>query len=90
MRWLQSAGLCSALALSLTGCGGSNDKDPDPDPSVSYSRMVNFGDSVSDVGTYAVSTIATVGGGKFTVNSDNEDNWLKHNTKHGKNVTSIT
>lgn len=34
-----------------------------------FSSQVTFGDSLSDVGTYAVGTVAALGGGKFSVNN---------------------
>jgi phospholipase/lecithinase/hemolysin len=39
--------------------------------------MVAFGDSLSDVGTYKVGTVAAVGGGKWTVNSSTARNWTE-------------
>lgn len=75
MRWLQYVGLCSVLALTLTGCGGS--KSGDQSPRISYTRMVIFGDSLSDAGTYDVSTIAAIGGGEYTVNSGGGENWTE-------------
>ena len=60
-------------ALVLVACGGGNDA---PAPVVAapvakpvFTKLVSFGDSLSDVGTYKVGLIAAVGGGKFTVNS---------------------
>mgnify|MGYP006144805807 CR=1 FL=1 len=38
---------------------------------------MSFGDSLSDVGTYKVGTIAAVGGGKWTVNSATASNWTE-------------
>ena len=57
----------AALMLSLSGCG---DK-------VQYSSLVSFGDSLSDVGTYKVGTVAALGGGKYTVNSSSAKNWTE-------------
>lgn len=37
--------------------------------SAKFSTIVSFGDSLSDVGTYKVSTLAAVGGGQYTVNA---------------------
>ncbi|UUZ46896.1 hypothetical protein LP420_24640 [Massilia sp. B-10] len=48
--------------------------------------MVSFGDSLSDVGSYAVGTIAAVGGGKFTINGNNT---AKNATLTGKNWTEL-
>jgi len=54
------------LAAALAGCGGSSDGDQSL--AVDYGKLVSFGDSLSDVGSYRVSGIAALGGGKFTVN----------------------
>jgi phospholipase/lecithinase/hemolysin len=62
--------LAAALAASafLAGCGGS---DPgNQTPRVTYGHMVNFGDSLSDVGTYRVSFVAAAGGGYYSINGD--------------------
>lgn len=42
-----------------------------------YSAVVSFGDSLSDVGTYKVSTLAAVGGGEYTVNAATGKNWTE-------------
>jgi outer membrane lipase/esterase len=67
-RWHISA--LAAAALIVAGCGGGNTDSP------LASRVVVFGDSLSDVGTYLVATslTATPGaapyfGGKFTTNT---------------------
>jgi outer membrane lipase/esterase len=51
-----------AAAVVLVACGGG-------DGGIEVNSTVSFGDSLSDVGTYRVGTIATVGGGEWTVNS---------------------
>lgn len=51
------------LGLLLAACGGGGGDDVP-----SYSRVVSFGDSLSDVGTYRTAGMAALGGGKFTVN----------------------
>ena len=35
-----------------------------------FTQQVSFGDSLSDVGTYAVGAVKQAGGGKFTINGD--------------------
>lgn len=42
---------------------------------INIRRLVSFGDSLSDVGSYAVGTIAAVGGGQFTINGPAAKNW---------------
>jgi outer membrane lipase/esterase len=65
--------LAAALAAVLLGaCGGGGDGDQTP--AVQYDKLVSFGDSLSDVGTHNVGTIAflsanTGGGGRWTTNS---------------------
>ena len=62
-------------AVVVAGCGGgggvgsSNGKG--------YTSMVNFGDSLSDLGTYKVGTVAAVGGGRYTVNAPGTKNWTE-------------
>jgi outer membrane lipase/esterase len=62
-------------ALVLAGCGGGGAGDQTP--KASFSGMVNFGDSLSDVGSYKVGTVAALGGGKYTVNGPNALNWTE-------------
>ena len=69
MHWIPTkmalsvASVSTALVLSACGGGGS-----DTSTKVTYTSLVSFGDSLSDVGTYKVGAIAAVGGGRFTVN----------------------
>jgi len=58
-----------ALTAFLSSC--SNSDDP------KYSKLVIFGDSVSDSGTYAVGWLAASGGGRYTVNSGDPANPAK-------------
>lgn len=66
-------------AALLSGCNGDDDAAPapvpvppvEPAPKPHFSAQISFGDSLSDVGTYAVGTVKTLGGGKFTINGDN-------------------
>lgn len=65
-------------AALLSACGG-DDNPPapvpvppvEPAPKPQFSAQISFGDSLSDVGSYAVGTVKTLGGGKFTINGDN-------------------
>jgi outer membrane lipase/esterase len=72
MRQL-SFSLTLIAAAVLAGCGGGNATDPAP--KVKFASQVSFGDSLSDVGTYKVGTVAALGGGKYTVNSATTKNW---------------
>ncbi len=72
---IRSWGLATLTSLLLAACGGGNDGDQSS--RVKYSGLVTFGDSLSDVGSYAVSTIAAVGGGKYNVNGANGKNWTE-------------
>ena len=75
MRSIKSVVLCSIAAAVLVACGGGGNGDQSP--RVAYSSMVNFGDSLSDVGTYKVGTVAALGGGMYNVNSASAKNWTQ-------------
>ncbi|WP_394755907.1 SGNH/GDSL hydrolase family protein [Rhodoferax sp.] len=55
-----------ATALLVAACGGGGDGDQSP--AIKYTKVVSFGDSLSDAGTYNVGPIKASGGGMFTVN----------------------
>jgi len=55
-----------AAAAFLAGCGGSDAGDQSP--RVAFTQMVNFGDSLSDVGSYDVGVVKLQGGGHFSIN----------------------
>lgn len=64
--------LALLAAAVLSACGGSDGTSAEEQKlKTQFSSMVSFGDSLSDVGTYKVGTIAAVGGGQFTINGDN-------------------
>lgn len=71
MGWLAAA----AVAVMLAGCGGGGDGDQSA--RVEYGKLVAFGDSLSDIGSYAVGVVASMGGGKYTVNSADAKNWTE-------------
>ena len=71
-----TAAVLGAIALASCGGGGGGDITP-PTVSPTFTQMVTFGDSLSDVGTYKVGTIAAVGGGQFTVNAATSKNWTE-------------
>jgi outer membrane lipase/esterase len=68
MRPVQFA-LALLAASILTACGGSSSGDQSL--KTRFGAQISFGDSLSDVGTYAVGTVQALGGGKFTINGDN-------------------
>lgn len=55
-------------AAFLAGCGGSDSTDEPPH--VAFTQMINFGDSLSDVGSYAVGAVQLQGGGHFSINRE--------------------
>jgi len=77
MKSIRSWGLTAVAALLLAACGGGGDGDQSP--RVKYTSMVTFGDSLSDVGTYATAGLvaASGGGGKYTVNGPTAKNWTE-------------
>ena len=83
MRSYQLALVVLAGAV-LIACGGGNNANPGP--KIKFSSQVSFGDSLSDVGSYAVGTVAALKGGKFTINGDHAaihpelsgKNWTEH------------
>ncbi|MGZ5199478.1 MAG: SGNH/GDSL hydrolase family protein [Telluria sp.] len=78
--------LALLTAAVLTACGGNGSKPGDQTLKTKYSAQVTFGDSLSDVGTYAVGAIAQLGGGKWTINGDNT---AKSPVLTGKNWTEL-
>ncbi|GAB7544829.1 SGNH/GDSL hydrolase family protein [Cupriavidus sp. 8B] len=63
-------GILGVVVAMLAACNFGNDNKPasNPPPATSVSfQVVSFGDSVSDVGTYAP-VAQVVGGGRFTTN----------------------
>jgi phospholipase/lecithinase/hemolysin len=68
MRYTTMA-LALLSASILSACGGSSAGDQAL--KVTFASQVSFGDSLSDIGTYAVGTIKALGGGKYTINGDN-------------------
>lgn len=56
-----------AVLSSLVACGGGG----------RYDRLIAFGDSLSDVGSYRTPGIAAFGGGKYTVNGPNGLVWIE-------------
>ena len=67
--------LASVASVLLAACGGGGDGEQGS--KLKYSALVSFGDSLSDVGSYGVSAVAQVGGGKYNVNGANGQNWTE-------------
>jgi outer membrane lipase/esterase len=65
-----------AAALVVVGCGGGGSTTKAVNPR-GINQMISFGDSLSDVGTYAVGGVLASGGGKYTVNSATAKNWTQ-------------
>jgi phospholipase/lecithinase/hemolysin len=66
-----SFALALLTAAVLTACGGNGSSAGDQTPKTKFSNQITFGDSLADVGTYAVGGIAAMGGGQFTINGNN-------------------
>ncbi|WP_326535631.1 SGNH/GDSL hydrolase family protein [Pseudorhodoferax sp.] len=62
--------LAALTTLLLSACGGGSDDRSD-------ARLVSFGDSLSDVGSYRTAGIAALGGGKYTVNGAADGIWVE-------------
>lgn len=76
------------LAAAATGCGDNGAPQTPTDArridavavdaaKPTLSRMITFGDSLSDVGTYKVGTVAALNGGKYTVNAATPTIWVE-------------
>jgi phospholipase/lecithinase/hemolysin len=66
-----SFALALLTAAVLTACGGNGSRGGDQTPKTKFSSEITFGDSLSDVGTYAVGSVKAMGGGQYTINGDN-------------------
>lgn len=67
---LKKTALAVLTALALVACGGGDDGPR-------YDKLVSFGDSLSDVGSYKTAGIAAMGGGKYTVNGPQSLVWIE-------------
>jgi outer membrane lipase/esterase len=76
MHFIKRAATLIAAAI-LASCGGGDGDTRIPPPQPKFTSLVSFGDSLSDVGTYAVGAVKSVGGGKFTVNSPEARTWVE-------------
>jgi len=70
--------IAGTFVAVLAGCGSGGGE---PAPKVQFTSQVTFGDSLSDVGSYAVGAVAAAKGGLFTVNPavrNGPVNWSEH------------
>lgn len=70
MRQNNNIALALLTAAVLAACGGNGSSGGDQTLKTKFSAQVSFGDSLSDVGSYAVGTVKALGGGRFGVNGD--------------------
>lgn len=75
MKTFRGGALAAVASWLLAACGGGGDGDQSPQ--VHYSKLVVFGDSLSDVGSYATPGIRALGGGKYTVNGADAKIWIE-------------
>jgi outer membrane lipase/esterase len=78
--------LALLTAAVLAACGGNGSSGGDQTLRTKFSAQITFGDSLSDVGTYNVGTVAALGGGKFNINGNNT---AVNPTLTGKNYTEL-
>jgi outer membrane lipase/esterase len=73
---LKTAGVLGTTAVFvsalLAGCGSSDSPQAKPN----FTSVIVFGSSLSDVGSYKAGSIASVGGGRYTVNPGKI--WVEH------------
>ncbi len=72
--------LALLLTAILAACGGGGSSGGDQSTKVKFTSEVVFGDSLSDVGTYDVGTVAALHGGEYTVNTSptpTPQNWTE-------------
>lgn len=63
--------LALLTAAVLSACGSSGDDNASAmAPKPKFASQVSFGDSLSDVGSYRVGTVASLGGGQYTINGN--------------------
>lgn len=76
MKFLRGGAVGILAAVLLAACGGGDDA-PAPEK-INYTQIVSFGDSLSDVGSYATpGLVAATGGGKYTVNGAGAQIWVE-------------
>ncbi len=92
MKRVRSWGLSAVAALLLVACGGGGDPQVPgsgspagaPTTQGTFTSLVSFGDSLSDIGTYAPATVISGTnppvyiGGKFTTNAAGGTVWVEN------------
>jgi outer membrane lipase/esterase len=77
MKKWRIGGMTLVALAALVGCGGSDDSPPAPEK-ITYTKLVSFGDSFSDMGTYATpGLVGATGGGRYTVNGAGVKLWVE-------------
>lgn len=88
MKNFRNLALCAVALAALAACGGGGGDDATTATALesaaargparaSFSRLVSFGDSLSDVGSYKTPGVAYLGGGQYTVNGGANTNWTE-------------
>lgn len=79
MKRFHPSWAAAAVAALLVACSGGGEGDQAP--RVHYGKMVTFGDSLSDIGSYGVGIVAAFSGGAgghYTINGTDESlNWTE-------------
>jgi phospholipase/lecithinase/hemolysin len=75
MKRFHPSWVAAAAAALLVACSGGGAGDQSP--RVSYGKLVTFGDSLSDVGSYNVGVVAQMGGGRYSINTGDSVNWTE-------------
>ncbi len=75
MKKFHPSWVAAAATALLVACSGGGEGDQSA--RVEYGKMVTFGDSLSDVGSYKVGVVASMGGGRYTINTGDKVNWTE-------------
>jgi outer membrane lipase/esterase len=75
MKKFHPSWVAAAATALLVACSGGGEGDQSA--RVEYGKMVTFGDSLSDVGSYNVGVVASMGGGRYTINTGDPVNWTE-------------
>lgn len=77
MKKFHPSWAAAAAAALLVACSGGGDGDQSP--RVEYGKLVTFGDSLSDVGSYNIAPgiVAALHGGRYTINTGEASNWTE-------------